>query len=274
MDFLKRYYNAPGPGVDRDEPRSKGARLFFEIFFQNFGGLIKLNLIFCLFCLPSFIFFVLSLLGFEGNIPALFLLMSLVTALPIGGAMTASFFCITKMLREDPGFLWHDFKRKFKENFTLSIPFGIFYTTIFYTQIYILLILYENIAGRIGFWALAIDLTAVVLASMVAPYIFTQASYLYLDTFKLLKNSLILCFVNTPRSLIGAVQGGFVWALFAFFFPPSMILSPLIPLIAFSLSWLLTLMWTWKPVNDYFNIEKTLRERQALQFTQAPDQNN
>jgi hypothetical protein len=37
--------------------------------------------------------------------------------------------------------------------------------------------------------------------------------------------------------------------------------SPLIVFAAFSISWLLALMWIWKPVNERLKIEEAIRQR-------------
>jgi hypothetical protein len=259
MEFFGRSYNRPGPGVDRDEPRKRGIRRFFEIFVRDFGDLVKLNLLFCICCVPSVVLFIFSLSVFGGSLSLVLFVLSLAAAFPVGGAATACFFCITRRLRDDPGFVWHDFKRKFRENFVSAIPAGIFCTLVFYIQFYILIFVAVDGGAGIEAWMLAVNIVLLVLFGMIMPYVFVQIPYFYLKPVDLFRNSLILFSVNLPRSFMGAVKGGIPWALYAFFYPYSILLSPLIVVVVFSMSWLLTLMWIWKPVDGQFKIEETLR---------------
>ena len=263
MGFLSNYYNKPGPGVDRDEPRKQGAARFFEILARDFPGLVKLNLLFSLYCLPSFALFVLFILGIGGVLSILFLLLSLAAAFPVGGAIAACFFCITKMMRDDPGFIWHDFKRKFKENYISAIPVGVFFVLVFYMQIHVLMIFSGGAGADVPLWAPVMNIIVLFVIAMIMPYIFVQLPYICLKPMELLKNSLILSFINMPRSFMAALQGGAILIIYAFFFPYSMVLSPLIAVFAFTLSWLLALMWIWKPVDERFKIEETLAKRKA-----------
>ena len=261
MWFFGQNYYKPGPGVDVDEPRKKGILRFFEICSRDFFELIKLNVFFFICCVPSAVLFVFFVLGLGGAASMLFFLLSLAAAFPVGGAISAAFFCVTKMLRDDPGFIWHDFKRKFKENLFVSMPAGIICALVFYTQVYILVMFAESRGASAEPWMAVLDIIALVVFGMVMPYVFAQAPYLYLKQAGLLKNSLILAFINAPRSFMGAVQGGAIWALYAFFFPVSILFSPLLAIIGFTLSWLLALMWVWKPVDGQFRIEETFLKR-------------
>jgi hypothetical protein len=58
---------------------------------------------------------------------------------------------------------------------------------------------------------------------------------------------------------MAALSGNVFWVLFALFFPVTLPLVLAVPVLVFSLSWLLMLMWIWKPVNELFGIEKTLK---------------
>ena len=261
MGFFNRSISKPGPGVERDEPRKKGVLRFFEILSRDFADLVKLNLLFCLCCLPSAVLFFFSILWFGSLASLLFLLLSLAAAFPIGGAASAGFFFITKRMMDDPGFVWYEFRRKFRENWRVAIPVGLFCVFIFYMEIYLSLALIGNNAYAEP-WVSSLNLAGLILIGMIAPYIFVQIPYFFLKPLDLFKNSLILAFINFPRSFMGAVQGGIVWALYALFFPASMIFAPLVVLFVFSLSWLLTLMWIWKPVNERFKIEETRLNQQ------------
>ncbi len=265
MALFNRNFNKPGPGVAKDEPRKKGIRRFFEVLGRDFGGLVKLNLLFFACCVPSLALYIVGMLNLGGNASVVLLVLALVAAAPIGGAVTAGYYCISKMLQDRPGFIWHDFQRKFKENWLLTLPVGIVCTLIVYVQVYFLLVLAGNPGSDLGLETV-IFIMSWVIFGMVSPYFFLQAGYLTLKTGALLKNSFLLAFGNGPRSLMGMLCGSIIWACIILFIPASLVLLPLLPLFAFSLSWLLTLMWIWKPVDAQFQIEETLRakDKEAL----------
>ena len=237
--------------------RNKGVKRFFEVLFGEFRGLIKLNLLFAACILPSAAIFALGLFGHYSGVA---LTLSLAAAFPIGGAVTAHLFCLTRMLRDEPGYVWADFKRKFKENMRQAAAPGMLCAAFVYAQVYLW--------GSVFFGGAAIDaiwfipgIGFLLIFGMVAPYLFLQIAYIDLKTKALVINSVLISFAHAPRSLFGAVMGGGFWVAFALLLPESLVAAPLLLLFGFSFSWLLNMMWVWPPVNKQFCIEETLRER-------------
>ncbi|MCL2342501.1 MAG: hypothetical protein FWC62_01175 [Firmicutes bacterium] len=257
--LFKFNYSRPGPGVDKDEPRKKGVRRFAEVLLRDFGAFVRLNLIFCVCALPSAALFTLGLLGFYSSI---MLPLSLVASVPIGGAMSACMFFVTKRLRDDPGYVWDEFKRKFAETFKRAMIPGMLCTVFVYGQIYFwsLVLLGGVVVGLAGLLAGAISL---LIFGMIAPYFYLQIAYIDLPAFQIFKNSVLISLSHAPRSLMGSLMGGLIWIGFVLYLPVSLVAAPLILLFGFSLSWLLTLMWVWPPVDKQFAIEETLRKRYA-----------
>jgi len=260
MGFFTPNFNKAGPGVSKDEPRKKGIRRFFEIITREFRDLIKVNLLFFLCALPSMALFTWGLLG---NLEIV-LFLSVPAAFPVGGAITASFFCITKMLRDDPGFLWDDFKRKFFENLRQAYLPGILTVAFLYIQIFFFWL------PIIADWEVAETswiITALVLflfVLMIAPYVFLQFAYIRLRTFTIVKNSIFLALSNLGRSLMGLIFGLLPWAAMFMFFPITLVFSPIIPFFFFILSWLLALMWIWPVFDKHFSVEETLINNKEL----------
>jgi len=251
-----------GPGSRIDGagglPRKTGVSLFIELFIGNFWDLVKLNLLLCACALPTAALFILGLLGFFTNLAYL---LSLVAALPVGGAVAAHMFCITNILRDEPGYILKDFKRKYLENWKQAAPLGILCAVFIYAQVFIWGPLIFGGAGADILWL--IPGAAFLLSfNMVAPYVFLQIAYIKLSTMKILKNGILISFMNAPRSFMGAVIGFIPWAAFVLFLPNSAPFTPLIPVIAFSLSWLISLMWVWPIVDKQFKISETLRGRE------------
>jgi len=234
-----------------------GIRRFTTVLAKDFWNLVKLNLIFCACALPSIALFVLAYLGVLGGFA---LVLSLIAAFPIGGAASAGMFCVTKMLRDDPGYLWHDFKRKYTENMKQAMAPGILSTLFLYAQIYLWRDLTHGGADA-DLALIVMGALSILIFGMVAPYIFVQIAYIELATSKIIKNSVLISFANSAYSFLGALMGFAVWIAFALFLPESLLAAPVLLVLGFSMSWLLNLLWIWPAVDKQFSIEKTLRSR-------------
>jgi len=224
------------------------------------GDLAKLNILFTLCILPTTLMFFggPAIFGFEGFIFTF--LLSLILAFPVGGALVAYVYYITKMMRDDPSYVWFEFKRKFLENYKQSALTGILCTAFIYTQI---ILWAEMIAGGAGgdiIWFL-IALLSILIFGMITPYIFLHFAYVDLGAFRIIKNSVLMSFGYLPRSFMGALQGGLIWIAFVLFLPLSLIFLPVLAFFAVSVSILLCMMWIWSPFDKYFKVEETLTER-------------
>ena len=269
MKFITNYYNKPGPGVDPNEPRKKGIKRFFEILGREFGGFIILSLYYFLLFSLSLILFICADFGI---LPEYAFIISLVAAIPMGTACCTLVYCISKMLRDDPEYIWYDIKKKSAEYFKQSIIPGVLYTAFIYGQVFF----WRRFAyggGELNIGLFVFEALSLVIIGMVAPYIFLQIAYVDLKLPQIAKNSFILAFANLPRSIMGALTGNLLWFLFWNMLPASLLAVPLMVLFAFSISWLLCLMWVWPPVDKQFNIENTIRERYDKQLEEKMDDN-
>jgi len=261
MGIFSRNFDKPGPGVSKDEPRKKGAARFFELLFRDFWDLIKINMIFCICPLLSIIVFIFGFLFLYPSIAFIIsFILALALAFPVGGALTALVYYITKMMRDDPSYVWYEFRRKFKENYKQAAPVGIAYTAFIYTQIMLWSLL---VMGEVGgdILLLLVSLISLLIFGMITPYIFMHLAYVELNTAGILKNSMLMSFGYFPRSFMGAILSGSIWIVFALFFPASLIAIPLVGLVGVSLSILLCMSWVWRPFNLHFKIEETLVAR-------------
>jgi len=259
MGLFSRNYNKPGPGIPKDTPRKKGTARFFELLVRDFGDLVKLNLLFSVCAAPTLIMFFAGLFGYVS--PGMAFIFSLILAFPVGGAMVAYVYYITKMMRDDPSYVWFEFKRKFLENYLQAALTGILCSAFIYAQILLWgnLILGEP-AGDL-LWLL-IALLSILIFSMITPYIFLHFAYVDLSAFRIIKNSVLMSFGYLPRSFMGALQGGIIWIAFILFIPLSFVFLPAIAFFAVSVSVLLCMMWVWSPFDNYFKVEETLNEKQ------------
>ena len=260
MGLFRINYNKPGPGVPKDLPRKKGAARFFEVLMRDFWDLIKLNMLFCLFVLPTVAAFFLGLLGF---MPGIMFIVALFAAFPVGGAVVALMFNITIFLRDDPSYVWNDFWRKFKQNYRSASAPGMLCTAFIYAQILMWTSLVVSEEGAFAFDAVwfFVAILVLVLFWMITPYIFMHYAYIDLKTPQIIKNSVLMSFAYIPRSFMGAIQGGVMWIIFALYFPISLAYAPVIMIFGISVSFLLCLMWTWPPFEKYFGVEEALIKR-------------
>jgi len=258
MGFFSRDFSKAGPGVPKDTPRKKGVARFFEIIIREYRDLLKINILFFLCILPATALFFLGLFGIFNY----GLMLSIVAAYPIGGAMAASMFCITRMLRDDPGFVWDDFKRKFSENLRQASIAGILAATFLYTQVFLFWLPIMADWEIVSTTWLAIGFVFFAMFLMVSPYVFLHYAYIKLGTFTIVKNSILIALSNPIRSFMGAIIGLLPWASLVFFIQITYVFIPLIPFFVFVFSWLLTLMWVWPVFNKRFSIEETLVKEQ------------
>jgi len=258
MGLFSRNYEKPGPGVKKDEPRKKGAARFFELLFRDFWDLTKLNLLLCICMLPTAGVFLLGIFGFYTGIAFIF---SLLLAYPVGGAVVAYTYYITKMMRDDPSYVWYEFKRKFGENYRQAAPIGMLCTAFVYAQIllWMSLVMSSEPGGEMLLFFIA--LLSLIIFWMITPYIFLHFAYIELTTLKIIKNSVLMTFGYLPRSFMGALSCGMMWIIFALFYPASLIMVPVVILFGLSISALLCLMWIWTPFDNHFKIEETLIKR-------------
>lgn len=263
MALFKRDYNKPGPGVPKNAPQKRGFGRFFEIVGRDFGNIFKLNLLVQLCWLPAQVLFLFAVLSFMAGGAQQFILfgvLAAVASIPVGPAYTAQSYILTKMLRDDPGFVWHDFKKAFKQNFKLSVVPGILYSVLAGSQILGGVYYIYLAAEASSFLMLALFALSVIFFAMISPYFFAQAPYLDLRAGPMLKNSLLLAIGNAPRSLAGGLIALVLVLAQLIVFPLTL---PLTVAVGYSLPMLINLMWIWPMVDKTFKINETLKQREA-----------
>lgn len=273
MRWLWQSLDEAPPGSTRNQPRATGVRLFGQVLARCLWQFIQLNLLFVACLLPSATFLALSLLGVRGTVT---FGLAVVTAFPAGGVVSATLFVMVNELRDDPGVMWDDFKRKFAETLVRSLVPTLISAAFLYAQVHLWsLVLFAGVA--IGLVNLVLGVASLIVFGMLAPYVFLQIAFVDLPVLRIFQNSVLIAFGNTLRSLSGALAGGAIWVAFVACFPGSLAALPLIVLLGFSLSWLLHLMWAWPVMDKQFAIDQTLRGRRAEQsgpreFTADPSQ--
>lgn len=195
--------NVSGKGIAKNGPKKKPFFRFWELFANKFWTFFKLNLIYVLFCLP------------------------VVTFGPATAALTAM---MRNIYLERPQFIWHDFVDHFKKNFKQSFFIGI--ADIIAVVICVITFMQYSkqpdmeTSMKVMY---ALSIAAQVLFLMMNFYIYPQIAALNLRMSGIIKNSVILVFVNLPAELIVLVLVMGFTALFLYFTLPLVFLLPLIP---------------------------------------------
>ncbi len=260
MNPFKRDWNKPGPGVPKNAPKKKGPARFGEVLFREMGNLIKLNLLFSLLLvLPILLFLIGVYFLTQANwlVMCIFIVGSFAACLPLGPSLTAFMYLIAQMLRDEPIYVWHDFWRKYKENFKSTALPGLVFGLLFGSIGYMLLFGSAMIADMPSF-VLALYFLALFLLLLSLPYFFLQAAYVTLSMRSLLQNSLLLSLGNLPRSLPGALMGSGLVLLQASFLPLTL---PSLLFFGLSIPMLLNLLWVWPKIDSTFKIDETLKNR-------------
>ena len=273
LALFKRNYDKPGPGVPKNAPRKKGIARFFEILGRDFFNLVKLNLLYQLFLLPTQVFTIMAFMIYAtslttylpgaGLVMLVLLGLAIIGGILVGPATVAMTHAVSKMMRDDPGFIWNDFKKVFKENFKSTIIPGMLYVLIMVAEIFAFLYYFAMSSTSTGnFVMLIVFIFSLLVFSMTMPYFFLQKGYLNLNNRGTMKNSLLLAFGFAPRSFVGGVVNTLLMAVQIYFIGP---VSLITIFIGYTIPTLFTLMWIWPPVNKTFKIEKTLRIREGLE---------
>lgn len=203
MGLFRNNYNDSGSGVAKGAPQKKTIFRFFDAFGNKFWTLFKINLIYFAFCIP------------------------IVTFGPATAAMTT---LMRNIYLERPQFIFHDFREAFKKNFKKSLVIGIVDVIAIAMAVYSYFFYTLNIDTSDSYWFLyALTMAAEVIFLMMNFFIYPQIVALNLGMPAIIKNSLILAFVNIKGNLISLAFFIGYALLFLFFTPIVAVLTPLVP---------------------------------------------
>lgn len=222
MGLFGDRYSRPGPGIEKDAPKKEGLALFWDILVREFFELVKLNLLFLLFCIPII------------TIPA---------------ALTAMSRITLSMVRDEPYFMWTDFLRSFRTNFRQSLLGGA--PLLLVTSIAGLGVLFYGpmLPTHPVFYLLAgICFLAFVMLSIMDFYFFPMVALLELKLVALLKNALYLGIICLLHNFAAFACIGVLTFLMVFFFPVSFF--PLV-LLHFSFTNLISVFCAYAGLRKY-----------------------
>ena len=225
---------APGKGVTSLPPQ-KGVKRFFFLLTTHFWRLIRLNMLFVLFCLPVV------------TIPA---------------ALCGMNRVLITLVRDGNCFLWNEFSKEFKANLLKSLPFGLLFT--FLTLDAYFFFNSASVLGDPGMNILAGAAGCVFLgfAVLFGSYVFVLLPTLALTNRYIAKNAFILMLTEWKTSLL--ILGCTIAAAFitTAFFPFTIIL---IVFILFSITQLIVCTAVNEPLQRRIIGPFEQMQREAMQ---------
>ncbi len=199
MGFFSPNYLKEGRGVRKDEPKKKGIMRLFEIIARDMGDLLKLNIVYLICCIP------------------------IVT---IGPATTALSAVMTKRIRDIPCYVFHEYKKAFKENFKRSFIAGLlvgFFLILSSVAAYFYSNWNTSAVGTgeqiVTLMLSSITIVMFVIIFIASNYLFTLIAVIDLPLKQQIKNALLLTVAFLPRSGLILVTIVPIWVATILFFP-------------------------------------------------------
>lgn len=190
-DFAKN-----GPGISKDAPPKTGLAMLIDIYRREWWCIIKLNLLFLLFCLPIF---------------------------TIGPALAAMSKITLTMVQDKNVDLWYDFKNAFRENFSQSLIAGLILAGAgLAVAAASWLYLFYLPPGILVYLLLAINLTVILILLLASFYIFPQIVSVSLPLRTVMRNAVLLglsCLKHSLPALLFIVAITLIPVLFPSVFP-------------------------------------------------------
>lgn len=242
------------PDITADAPRKKGAARFAEILLRDGMPMVGGNL---LLFLAVTVGAVMIMAVHSQNSTFISAFMGGVAFL-----LAAPFLCglndlLLRALRDEPGFWWYTYRKKFMGNARASMLPGFFFGFITALQLDGLFrILHSETVSGAAYVAMG---SSLILTVAVQLYFWPQLVLMDLTWSALFKNSVILVLLKPLRTLGTAVLVLLYWYFVLFLFPKSIVW---LLFVGLGLLQLFSLMMVYPPINSYFGLEERIRSRQ------------
>lgn len=222
MRIFSPNFEREGPGVLKDEPPKEGISLFFQLFIMRFWDILKLNIIFILYCIP------------------------IVTIVPALSALTS---ITMSMVQNKHIYILSDFQKAFKDNWKQSVMCSFIICFIF-TLLGISLVFYFRLSQeKTIFYAIFfLCLFITILLGLAWLYIMPLITTVSLSLKDIFKNSLLLSIVCLKNTLFGSLACAIILGLNIFFFP---LTFPLFLIFTFSILSFTTSFATWPGIKKF-----------------------
>ena len=187
----------------------------------------------------------------------------LLCAVLVGPAMTCLHGITVKTVRDEPCYMWHEFKKCWKGNWKQSVPAGVLFCTLLAMEC-IAAWYYMFMQSEMN--VLLVAFVAFSLLLLTICWLFTTLQMLYLDMplGGMLKNSLLIMFGYAKRTLpAGLITLVIVIGVVLFVPVPIMLLLLFLGMPA--LVAVIGDMWAWPVMEQAFHISEQQAARRAEQ---------
>ncbi len=227
-------YNKPGKGVQKRDPNQPRTSLFFELLFRKLWDLCKVNLLYVLLLIPTFIITMVivgvvtsrftelaapilanimgletadlsnmqlstSLIGFDLG-ARIVLAVLFVIFLGSGPATAGITYVLRNYAREEHAWLWSDTWRNIKSNFKQSMGLWLLDLAVFFVMV-VAFDFYAK-AGGWGTVATYVLLCIATMYLMMHIYVYQIMITFELKFRHVLKNSVIMALMTAPKTLL------------------------------------------------------------------------
>lgn len=220
MGLFSRSYMKPGKGIDPDAPPKRAFFRFFDIIGRKFWKFIKINMLYALTIIPTFIIVLylsgyltnsaaVSLGGGDQNMALYFdvLFRTVITYLFVvfwgmGPATAGITYILRNFAREEHAWLWSDFKDAVKGNFKQSvIVFAV--DVILMLVMYFAYEIYSNMGGMISNLRYVIVILA-ILYTFMHFYIYPMMVTFKLSLKDIYRNAVLFALGRLPQNIFVA----------------------------------------------------------------------
>ena len=263
MGLFNMHYDRPGPGVNPDTPRKKGAARFAEVLGRDMLSFWCAGMLALLSALPFALGLALSLMTHA--------VLIMLVAGALGGMIAAPQLAglqdtILRSLRDEPGFWWVTYRRAWKRNWKGCLVPGMVCGLVIAGQLFTLFHLRPDNDNLLMLVVMLI--LGMALSVGLTFYIVPQLALLDLPFLQLLKNSVLLFLGYLPRTA-GAVAVQVVyWGAYLLFYP---LTTLVLPFTNFWLPMSLSLLILYIPLDKSFHIEETIRKMRAEDLAARSD---
>lgn len=257
-------YGKPGPGVEKDAPRRKGAGLYFELLWRSIGKLCLANLLYFATSLPVIaLYFVFTTyflglampdaVGTLSFVQSAFLITLVVVILWGTGPVSCGYtYILRNTAREEHFFTCSDFFEKSKENFKRGLVFLAIDVIMFLGSVSAIF-MYHNMAENSG----GIYMVLFVIACITLFFYTIMHFYMYefevtfenrlIDVYK---NSVLMAIATLPMCILITAIVYFATVIILGF------LNPLVVLFISAIIWISTMRF----VVDFY-VARTIKKK-------------
>lgn len=202
MNWLTTFHLAEGPGIAKDAPKRKGLALVLETMWREGFDLMKLNLIFCLACLPLV------------TVPAAF----------------AALMRVTLTMAEDRNvYLVEDFLAAFRETAGPATALGVMIGTLGALALYAVRAYGALATENLAFAApLALAASVTVFISIAGTYAFAILAASRLGLVRVVSLSFRAALMRPGRPLLALTFCAGLWLVHILFYPVTLAMPVLI----------------------------------------------